>query len=83
MRNAAVVLLLAVCLACDRSDKQVIEPCTERTKIVEIIWGEMFESALTKQLNDLLAGGWTCVGEPVRNAFGVRIGTKHSCTICD
>ena len=62
----------------------IIAPCTQRTRIVEIT------SSLASlvilhyaQVNRYRQEGWDCSSESIRNAFGGWIGTKYTCTICD
>ncbi len=75
-KHVACLILSFALAGCD------IFGCDNKIRVYELVPGEIgydFEKALKDESE---RQGYECVGEPIRNAFGGRIGTRYTCTKC-
>ena len=79
--RAWVALVAVLFLGCGHSPTE--PQCTEQTKVLEVDWGGWLEDFQKDIVASYKGRGWACVDESIRNAWGNRIGTKYTCTICE
>lgn len=58
------------------------EQCDDTTVEYEAVPGEAFYDYIVETVDGLREDGWDCPSRPIRNAFGVAIGTRYTCTKC-
>lgn len=79
MRRA---IILASIVAATSWGATACDSCDDHVAVVEVVPGE-FGAALSRDIvRSYEQQGYRCVAEPLRNAFGARIGDRYTCTGC-